>query len=346
MNTGENGGPPSYKTQRPNPAAVLTPAERKINLALPARIAKPDSRIHRYARQVLGSAPQNESNFRRARRLALAIQQGAVYTLRPPQIPEGADAAEYFLFGSRRGYCTYFAGALTVLCRASGIPARVVSGFVNPDWSAGGGQIGILREANAHAWTEVWVDGWGWAVVDATPADDRGENAPEWWENWGDLFASGLDSLRIWAGANLRLLMCSFLILLPLTIWLAIRSGIIDPLLARLSTLAPARVRLSRDQSRRLMEKAYHRATKKLARRFRRRISWETPHEYLAAAEATLDLENPTPLRELTALYARAQYSPEAIDAVDGQRAYQLLRELSFRKRRAPSKSELMSQTN
>lgn len=331
--------PPAFAHQRPNPDAVLPPAERRQLLQLPANVSKPESRIKRYAREVLRTGPANESNYRRARRLALAVQSGAVYTLRPPQIPEGRDAADYFLFENRRGYCTYFAGALTVLCRAAGIPARVVSGFVSPEWSDGG-RTGILREANAHAWTEVWVEGWGWATVDATPADDRGQNSPDWWENWTDLFGATLSNFRTWLIAHSRTVIAGILLVLAALSIVTMRRGFLTPLLMRLPALRH-RVKLTPDQSRRMIFRAYHRAGKKLARAFRRRIDWETPHEYLAAAEAALDLENPQPLRELTQLYARAQYSPAAIDSADGERAVRALRELSFRRRRAPKMAQV-----
>jgi hypothetical protein len=334
--TTEDSGPPLLKSRKPNPLARLSRSERGANLQLPAQLLRPDSRMRRFVRQVLRDAPARESDYMRAKRLALAVQSGAVYTLRPPQIPEGQDAAEYFLFESRRGYCTYFAGALTVACRVAGIPARVVSGFVNPDWSASGQQAGILREANAHAWTEVWVDGWGWAPLDATPADDRGNNAPDWWDNWTYFFTSIADNARRWVGAHRLAAIALALACAVALLLFAARRGLTDPLVARLAISTRGRFALGRDQAHRLVIKAYRRAAKRLARKFRRAAAWETPHEYLAAAEAALDLENPQPLRELTQLYERAQYAPAALAASDGARAYQALRTLSLRARRKP----------
>jgi hypothetical protein len=332
--TTESQGPPLLKSQKPNRFAMLSKAQRRTNLQLPAALLRPESRMRRFVQRVLRSALARDSDYLRAKRLALAVQSSAVYTLRPPQIPEGRDAAEYFLFESRRGYCTYFAGALTVACRVAGIPARVVSGFVNPDWTVTGEQTGVLREANAHAWTEVWVDGWGWAPLDATPADNRGHNAPEWWDDWAYFFTSTADTARHWIAAHRALVIWFALILIPLVLLAAVRRGLADPIVARLLVLKPGRVPLGRDQTRRLIGKAYRCAAKKLARKFRRAAAWETPHEYLAAAETALDLENPQPLRELTQLYTRACYSPATLEAVDSTRAYQALRVLSFRRRR------------
>jgi hypothetical protein len=76
----------------------------------------------------------DDGDLRPRRRIANFVESNATYTLYPPKTPNGRDAVDHFLFNSRRGYCTYFVGALTVLCRAAGIPARVVSGFANPEW--------------------------------------------------------------------------------------------------------------------------------------------------------------------------------------------------------------------
>lgn len=312
----------------------LSPAERRAYLQLPPRLLALNSRVRQLAQQTLANASADESNYQRARRLTLMVQNRANYTLRPPSIPARADAAEYFLFESRRGYCTYFAGALTVLCRSVGIPARVVSGFVNPEWIESG-QRGILREANAHAWTEVWVDGWGWVSLDATPPDNRGDNAPSWWENWTDFFTTVLDNSRNWLQEHLRFAAIMTVLLSVSGLVFLLRRGAADSIFARLQQASKGRVRLTRDQSRRLIFKTYNRAAQKLARRFRRRVDWETPNEWLASAEATLNLENPRPLRELTRLFLQAQYSPHDISDAEGVAACEALKDLSWRRKRS-----------
>jgi transglutaminase-like putative cysteine protease len=193
---------------------TLSRDERITNLRLPATLPL---RVRELSKTMLGRVSSQASNYVKAQRIALAIQDGAVYTLRPPTIPEGRDATDYFLFdGARRGYCTYFAGALTVLCRAQNIPARVVSGFGGIEWE--GPEAGLLREGNAHAWTEIWVEGFGWTVVDATPPSERGDNAPTWIESWGDWLVLGVSDASDWvmlrrnyfAGLLLVLLLVGF----------------------------------------------------------------------------------------------------------------------------------------
>ncbi|MDZ7751593.1 MAG: DUF3488 and transglutaminase-like domain-containing protein [Gammaproteobacteria bacterium] len=89
------------------------------------------------------------------------------YTLQPPALP--GDPVDEFLFDTRRGFCEHYATAFTVLMRAAGLPARVVTGYqggepnpVDDYW--------IVRQRDAHAWAEVWLEERGWVRVDPTAA--------------------------------------------------------------------------------------------------------------------------------------------------------------------------------
>lgn len=294
------GHPVPTKKVRPQKSSPrLSPALRALYVGLPPNVT---SRVGNWAKSALKSAPTSENNLARARRLALEMQKGAVYTLRPPAVPEGRDAADFFLFeGNRRGYCTYFAGALTVACRTQNIPARVVSGFASPEWESA--STAVLREANAHAWTEVWVDNWGWATVDATPATNRGENAPNWIENWRDWTGFAVNEARGWLHTHLVWAVFTLsLTLLGVQIWLRRH---------RLSLLWWGRSPLSRDvsQQRRALIRAYERAARQLARRFRSRHAPETPDEWLQSARAHLP-NVPEEFADLTRAYNLALYAP------------------------------------
>jgi hypothetical protein len=74
----------------------------------------------------------------------------------------------------RTGYCEQFATAMGVLARAIGIPSRVVLGFTPGDveTQADGSEVVVVRENNAHAWVELWMDGQGWVRFDPTPRSD------------------------------------------------------------------------------------------------------------------------------------------------------------------------------
>ena len=89
------------------------------------------------------------------------------YTLEPP--PLGSDPVDRFLFETRRGFCEHYASAFAVMMRAAGIPARVVIGYQGGELNPMGNYM-IVRQADAHAWTEVWLQGEGWRRVDPTAA--------------------------------------------------------------------------------------------------------------------------------------------------------------------------------
>ena len=90
---------------------------------------------------------------------------GFEYTLMPPKLD--MDSIDDFLFNSKRGFCGHFASAFVALMRAAGVPARVVTGYQGGEWNPVGGYY-IVRQSDAHAWAEVWIDGRGWQRVDPT----------------------------------------------------------------------------------------------------------------------------------------------------------------------------------
>lgn len=88
------------------------------------------------------------------------------YTLSPPEV--GADAVDDFLFKTKSGFCEHYASAFALLMRAAGIPARVVTGYLGGEINPASGTM-VIRQSDAHAWTEVWMDG-VWRRVDPTAA--------------------------------------------------------------------------------------------------------------------------------------------------------------------------------
>ncbi|MEO8847614.1 MAG: DUF3488 and DUF4129 domain-containing transglutaminase family protein [Casimicrobiaceae bacterium] len=98
--------------------------------------------------------------------LAMFHDEKFVYTLTPPLLP--TDPVDMFLFDERRGFCEHFASAFTVLLRDAGIPARVVTGYQGGEINPRGGYM-IVRQSDAHAWSEAYVDG-EWRRYDPTAA--------------------------------------------------------------------------------------------------------------------------------------------------------------------------------
>lgn len=94
-------------------------------------------------------------------------QEKFFYTLRPPLL--GAEPMDDFLFLTRRGFCEHYAAAFVTLMRAGGVPARVVTGYQGGEMNPVDNYL-VVRQSDAHAWTEVWLAGRGWVRVDPTAA--------------------------------------------------------------------------------------------------------------------------------------------------------------------------------
>jgi transglutaminase-like putative cysteine protease len=90
---------------------------------------------------------------------------GFEYSLTPPKLD--LDSVDDFLFHTRVGFCGHFASAFAALMRAGGVPARVVTGYLGGEWNPIGKYF-VIRQSDAHAWTEVWIDGRGWRRLDPT----------------------------------------------------------------------------------------------------------------------------------------------------------------------------------
>lgn len=138
----------------------LPAARRERALALPAGAA-PEAR--QLARRWRAQASDPRAVIDRA--LAYFREQGFVYTLSPPTT--GDAPVDNFLFGTRSGFCEHYASAFTVLMRAAGIPARVVTGYLGGETNDMGDYL-IVRQSDAHAWSEVWLPEAGWIRVDPT----------------------------------------------------------------------------------------------------------------------------------------------------------------------------------
>ncbi|MDX1804412.1 MAG: DUF3488 and transglutaminase-like domain-containing protein [Alcanivorax sp.] len=142
--------------------ARLGPAERALMLSLPARGGA-------RARSLAQSWRLESDGGRQIvlRALQYFREQPFYYTLSPPRLDQ--DTIDDFLFRSRRGFCEHYASSFTFLMRAAGIPARVVVGYQGGEINPHDGHL-LVRQYDAHAWSEVWLAGKGWVRVDPTAA--------------------------------------------------------------------------------------------------------------------------------------------------------------------------------
>jgi protein-glutamine gamma-glutamyltransferase len=91
--------------------------------------------------------------------------QGFSYSLTPGEY----DNLDEFLFRRRVGFCEHYAGSFATLMRLAGIPARVVVGYLGGEYNDLG-HFFLVRQADTHAWCEVWLPENGWTRVDPTSA--------------------------------------------------------------------------------------------------------------------------------------------------------------------------------
>lgn len=140
----------------------LSKTEQTENLQLPAN---PAEKITALVGQMGGFDASPETYIRNL--FAFIRKENFRYTLTPPLMPE--KPIETFLFRERSGFCSHYATAFVYLMRVAKIPARVVAGYQGGEINKVGNFLEI-RQADAHAWAEVWLDGKGWVRYDPTAA--------------------------------------------------------------------------------------------------------------------------------------------------------------------------------
>ncbi|MFO1466455.1 MAG: DUF3488 and transglutaminase-like domain-containing protein [Steroidobacteraceae bacterium] len=158
----------------PHPVADMAGdlRDRRRQVRLPANR---NPRTLDLARQ-LRAASASDVDFAAAV-LELFRREKFYYTLSPPRLAQ--DPVDEFLFDTRRGFCEHYASAFAALMRAGGVPARIVTGYQGGTFNRFAGYW-IVRQSDAHAWNEIWLEGRGWVRADPTAAiaPERIERGP------------------------------------------------------------------------------------------------------------------------------------------------------------------------
>lgn len=156
--------------------------------------------VANWAREVTQGA---KTDLEKANRIREAVRDRIVYDTEAGAVPAGSDAVSHTLFEAKRGYCDVFASSVVLMCRAVGIPARYVTGFIPDATEPDSDGRFLIRENGSHAWAEVLLQDSGWVVMDATEgaqeAEGRGRrtntSGGEWWLN--PSFWIGVGSLAV-----------------------------------------------------------------------------------------------------------------------------------------------------
>ncbi len=130
------------------------------------QLPKIPERVRQKAEEVVQQAGAT-TRYDKARAIE-AYLRNFPYDLNLDPPPFDADVVDYFLFRAQRGYCDYSATAMAVMLRAVGVAARYASGYNTGTYSPEAG-FWVVRETNAHAWTEVYFPGYGWIEFEPTP---------------------------------------------------------------------------------------------------------------------------------------------------------------------------------
>jgi transglutaminase-like putative cysteine protease len=123
----------------------------------------PYDRVARLAARIKRRSA-NQYDYVRA--VATHLGDGFRYSETPPA---SARTLGGFLFEARAGYCQQFSGAMALLLRLGGVPARVAAGFTSGAYDEKEGEY-VVRDTDAHSWVEAWFPGYGWVPFDPTPA--------------------------------------------------------------------------------------------------------------------------------------------------------------------------------
>jgi len=135
--------------------------------------------IHRHALAALAKAEIEPDPMKRpvaddqraARAIESYLSKGYAYSLQAGAAPLGSDPIEWFLEVRKAGHCEYFASAMAAMCRSVGMESRVIAGYVATEWNEAKGEY-VVRESNAHAWTEVEIGGGYWMTCDPSPQEE------------------------------------------------------------------------------------------------------------------------------------------------------------------------------
>ena len=180
-------------------------------LQLPAEQA-PQARAlaAQWQRAAAQTHPQQTSAQHRAIvNAAMQYFRNEPFYYRLEAVPTLQDPIDDFLFSSRTGYCEHYASAFTFLMRAAGVPARVVTGYQG---GIDNGDYYLIRQSDAHAWSEVWLAEDGWTRFDPTSAvapqrvitgSRSVVDAPGWLHaEWLVDMRNRIDVLRYWWNRN------------------------------------------------------------------------------------------------------------------------------------------------
>lgn len=162
----------TYVVQSAIPRFSAAALRTATNARLPKEVRRDDLELVGVSARVRNLAAQVTASARTPYDKAIALQRffrdGFTYNLDVPP-GHGENAMERFLFQTRQGYCEQFAGTFAAMARSIGLPARVAVGFTWGEPDRFERDVYRVKAKHAHAWPEVYLDGFGWVPFEPTP---------------------------------------------------------------------------------------------------------------------------------------------------------------------------------
>ena len=142
---------------------------KKSYIPYPAKYLQlPDDKITNRTRSIVYDLTHDKENdFEKAKAIEDYLRNNFKYNLNVETVPENYDFVDYFLFEEKEGYCTYFASSMAVMLRLAHIPSRYIEGYLVQDKIENG--VYAVRQDDAHAWVEAFIEPVGWMTFEATP---------------------------------------------------------------------------------------------------------------------------------------------------------------------------------
>lgn len=129
----------------------------------------PEDKITENTKELVEKIIKNSNTpLKKAMAIEKYLRNNYKYNLNVEKVPKNREFVDYFLFESKEGYCTYYATAMAVMLRIEGIPSRYVEGYLAREET--NKNTYIVREKNAHAWVEAYIEPIGWISFEPTPA--------------------------------------------------------------------------------------------------------------------------------------------------------------------------------
>jgi hypothetical protein len=313
---------------------------------------------------------RDELDLELAERIARRLTRDYSYSLDLSAADPARDPVEDFLFRTRSGHCEFFASAMTLMCRAVGVNARLATGYLAQEPDPAGGYL--VRQCDAHAWCEVYTPSSDWRVFDPSPPRRRPgdgllaglrrlwDSVGFFWRTnvigYGEADRRGLFGRLVewfdWVGTSA----VTFCVESVRSLWRLVAHGRVDRNLTRTAVAAALAVggvvlavasgkllrRMRSARSRPGIRRGqvpafYRRLLKLLQRRGIRQRPEQTAQEFLLEAAAKLGLPAGA-VNDLAGLLYRIRWGGQAASAAELAGADQAVREFAgrIRPRRGP----------